>query len=94
MGDRVVRAHMYIHGNVQGIGYRYWMRSQARKLGLTGWVRNLSDGRVEAMVDGSKDKVEEIIIKCKQGPMLAGIKHLDIIWEKTKGEFEDFTIVK
>lgn len=94
MEDKVVRAHVYIQGSVQGIGYRYWTRGQARKLRLTGWARNLSDGRVEAVFDGPQKSVEEMIKRCRKGPMFAGIKHIDIIWEETKGEFKDFEIIK
>lgn len=87
------RAHVFIEGEVQGIGYRYWTLRQAQGLQLTGWARNLADGRVEAVFEGPKSEVEEIIKKCHKGPMLAGAKHIDVIWEDATGEFKNFEIV-
>lgn len=88
-----VRAHVFIEGRVQGVFYRVWTRGEAEKLGLTGWVRNLADGRVEAVFEGPKESAEEMIEKCKQGPQIAGVKHLDVIWEDATGEFNNFEIV-
>ncbi|RLC32703.1 acylphosphatase [Candidatus Woesebacteria bacterium] len=81
------RAHVFIQGRVQGVFYRVWVCTQAEGLGLTGWIKNLTDGRVEAVFEGPKDKVEEIISKCKIGPSVAGITHVDIKWEKAKKEY-------
>ncbi len=93
MASKVVRAHVFVEGRVQGISYRYWARKTAQGLGLTGWVKNLADGRVEAVFEGSKSKVEKIIEKCHEGPMLAGVKHIDVIWEKATREFNNFEIM-
>lgn len=87
------RAHVFIEGRVQGVFYRDWTRRLAQGLRLTGWVRNLEDGRVEAVFEGSKKNAEEMIKKCKVGPRLAGVKHIDVSWEKATGEFKDFEIV-
>ncbi|MCH7730260.1 acylphosphatase [Patescibacteria group bacterium] len=89
----MIRAHVFIEGRVHGIGFRYWVRKNAQGLGLTGWVRNLADGRVEAVFEGAKKDVEDMIKKCKRGPMLAGVKHIDINWEEATGEFEGFGIL-
>ncbi len=86
------RAHVFITGKVQGVFYRVWVRTQAERLGLTGWVKNLTDGSVEAVFEGPKDKIEEIISKCKIGPNVAGVKHLDIKWEKATEEYTGFEI--
>jgi len=86
------RAHVFIKGEVQGVFYRVWVRTQAEGLGLTGWIKNLTDGRVEAVFEGSKDKVEEIISKCKIGPSVAGVKQVDIKWEKATKEYAGFEI--
>lgn len=86
------RAHVFIKGRVQGVFYRVWVHTQAERLGLTGWVKNLTDGRVEAVFEGPKDKIEEIIDKCKIGSGVAGVKHIDIKWEKTTGEYTGFEI--
>jgi len=94
MENRTVRAHVFIEGRVQGVFYRVWTREQARKLDLVGWIRNLEDGRVEAVFEGSRNKVEEMIKKCREGPRLAGTKHIDVSWEKATGEFAGFEIIR
>jgi len=91
--DKIIRAHVFIEGRVQGIGYRYWIRKTAERFDLTGWVRNLADGRVEAVFEGQKQGIEDIIKKCRRGPMLAGVKHIDVVWEDATGEFKNFEIV-
>ena len=57
----MLQAHVYISGFVQGVGFRAYTRSKAKKLGLNGWVRNLSDGRVEAVVQGDRDIIEKLL---------------------------------
>ena len=86
------RAHVFIKGEVQGVFYRVWVRTQAERLGLTGWARNLADGRVEAVFEGPKEEIEEIISKCKIGPSVAGVKHLEIKWGEATEEYEGFEI--
>ena len=88
-----VRAHVYIKGRVQGVFYRDWTSKQAHDLGLTGWVRNMEDGRVEAIFEGPKKKVNEMIEKCNEGTKLAKVAHIDVIWEDTTGEFEGFNVM-
>jgi acylphosphatase len=66
-----------IFGRVQGVGYRAWTAQRARKLGLTGWVRNLSDGTVEAMVQGPKDTIDTMVAACQAGPPLARVMQVD-----------------
>lgn len=87
-----VRAHVFISGRVQGVFYRDWTRKTAISLGLTGWVRNLSDGRVEAIFEGQKKKIEEMIKKCKEGSKVASVEHMDVNWEEASGEFDGFEI--
>jgi len=86
------KAHVFIQGKVQGVFYRVWVCTQAERLGLTGWIKNLTDGRVEAVFEGPKGKVEEIISKCKIGPSVAGVTHVDIKWEKATKEYAGFEI--
>lgn len=81
---------MFVNGYVQGIGYRQFVKSNAKRLGLVGWVRNLSDGRVEAVVQGDKEKIEELIALCKTGPMLSEVRDVDVKWEEREQAFETF----
>ncbi|NJM62620.1 MAG: acylphosphatase [Oscillatoriales cyanobacterium RU_3_3] len=74
-----VRVRVFISGLVQGVGYRYSTRERAKNLGLTGWVRNLPDGRVEAVFEGDKTTVESVIDWCRRGPMGAEVS--DVTWE-------------
>jgi acylphosphatase len=71
MADRAVR--LIIEGRVQGVGYRYWAVGQAAARGLDGWVRNLPDGTVEALVSGPSDAVDTMIDACRKGPALASV---------------------
>jgi acylphosphatase len=87
-----VRVHTFVSGRVQGVFFRHYTSEEARKLGLKGWVRNLMDGRVEAVFEGDKEKVEKMVEWLKKGPPLAKVEKLDVKWEDFKGEFEDFEI--
>lgn len=87
------QAHVFISGAVQGVGYRYFVRSNAKKLGLTGWVQNVEDGGVEAVLQGDKEKIEELIGLCRKGPMLAEVEHIGFEWEDGEEEFPDFRVL-
>lgn len=89
---KMVRAHLLISGHVQGVFYRATMQEVARQLGVTGWVRNLPDGRVEAVVEGEEDKVLKIIEWAHKGPRFARVEEVKVDWEQYKGEFKDFYI--
>ena len=86
------RAHVFVSGRVQGVFFRYETRRLARRLNVNGWVRNLPDGRVEALFEGEKDRVLELIEFCKRGPPGARVKHIEVRWEEPTGEFKDFQI--
>ncbi|MBC7130530.1 acylphosphatase [Candidatus Bathyarchaeota archaeon] len=88
-----VRAHVYVSGRVQGVFFRATTRYEASKRGVKGWVRNLPDGRVEAVFEGDKKAVMQLIEFCKRGPPGALVTKVDVIWEPYKGEFGDFRIV-
>lgn len=81
----IISSHVLISGKVQGVGYRQWTVQQARKLGLKGWVRNLSDGRVEAVFEGDKNTVEQMIKFCHNGPNSARV--IEVIVETKKTDF-------
>lgn len=87
-----VRAHVFVSGRVQGVFFRSYTKDEADSRGVTGWVRNLSDGRVEAVFEGEKEKVEEMIKFCKQGPPSAKVADIKVIFEDYTGEFKNFSI--
>jgi len=76
----MVRVHLFIEGKVQGVFYRDSTRTKAEELGVNGWVRNLTDGRVEAVFEGPGPKVKEMVAWCRRGPPMAqvtGLAELD-----------------
>jgi acylphosphatase len=87
-----VRAHVIIEGRVQGVFFRYHTQEVALHLGLKGWVKNRRDGRVEAVFEGDKNGVDEVIQWCHQGPLEARVTEVHLHWEDYTGEFEDFAI--
>ncbi|MEM3588072.1 MAG: acylphosphatase [Candidatus Jordarchaeaceae archaeon] len=87
-----VRAHVFVSGRVQGVFFRDHTKNAADRLGVSGWVKNLSDGRVEAVFEGEKDKVEEMIQICKRGPPLAKVTDIKVTFEEYTGEFKNFSI--
>ena len=92
MAGEMVRARLRIYGRVQGVFFRANMRSVAERLGVKGWVRNVPDGSVEAVLEGPRDKVEEVIRWAYRGPPLARVDRVEVEWEEYRGEFDDFTI--
>lgn len=86
------QAHLFISGYVQGVGYRYFVRSNASRLGLTGWVRNTDDNSVEAVFSGEKDVIEQMIALCRKGPFLAEVKDIEVKWEEEEEKFEEFIV--
>lgn len=86
------RVHLIISGRVQGVSYRYNALNEARRLGLTGWVRNLPTDEVEAMAEGPRETLEDFIAWCRQGPRLARVTAVKTEWLKATGEFSDFRV--
>jgi len=86
------RVHLVITGRVQGVWFRANTQKKAKALDLTGWVKNLSDGRVEAVFEGEKENVNQIIGWCKKGPSFARVDDIQIQWETPTGDFSTFTI--
>lgn len=76
MADKMV--HVFISGDVQGVGYRTWALNVADELGLDGWIRNISDGTVEAVFSGDEDAVDEMLDQCKSGPDSCQVDHVEI----------------
>jgi acylphosphatase len=89
---RRARAHLLIAGRVQGVAYRQSTVDEARRLGLAGWVRNLPDGRVEAVAEGDRAQVEALVAWCRRGPRLARVDAVAVIWEEPRGDAGPFDI--
>lgn len=87
-----VRAHIYVEGLVQGVFFRAYVRSSAINEAVTGWARNLFDGRVEAVLEGEEASVKRVIQQCRIGPPSAVVKDVEVDWEEYTGEFKGFTI--
>ncbi len=92
MEEKIVRAHVYVSGIVQGVFFRSNTRNIARSLGLCGWVKNLFDGRVEAIFEGPQDMVKKAIDWCRHGPPGAVVEDIEVKWEEPEGEI-DFRII-
>ncbi|MFB6074832.1 MAG: acylphosphatase [Haloarculaceae archaeon] len=84
MSDRT-RAHVFVSGTVQGVYYRANTREQARDRGVDGWVRNLADGRVEAVFEGSEDAVAEMVEWCHEGSQRATVEAVSVDHEEPEG---------
>ena len=87
------RYHVLISGRVQGVFFRANTRKQARSLGLTGWVRNLPDDRVETVFEGEQKGAEAMLAWCRNGTPPARVDHLEVAEESAGGGFTDFDIV-
>lgn len=90
--QKKIRIHLIISGIVQGVNFRYYTRETARKLNLTGWVKNLPDGRVEAIAEGEEKAIDEFIEWCKHGPPSARVDKVEAKKGRYTGEFRDFKI--
>lgn len=86
------RAYIFVSGYVQGVFFRKFTKEHATSLGLTGWVKNLPDGKMEIVAEGGKDKLKELIELVKKGPPLARVEKVEVSWEKATGEFQTFSI--
>ena len=87
-----VRAHVIIEGRVQGVFFRHHTQETAFRLGLKGWVKNRRDGTVEALFEGDKDKVDQMIQWCHRGPSEARVKNVHVTWERYVGDCDDFSV--
>ena len=87
-----VRAHVYISGRVQGVSFRWNTQHQAQQLGLTGWVKNLWDGRVEAVFEGEEPAVRQTVAWCHKGSRPARVDNVEVRYEQPTGEFRSFRI--
>jgi len=90
MGSDLARVRVFADGRVQGVAYRYFAEKCAAALEITGWVRNLPDGRVEVLAEGRGENIELFLDKLREGPRLARVDSLDVMREAATGEFPDF----
>lgn len=86
------RVRVVVSGRVQGVWYRASTRDEAVALGLTGWVRNLPDGRVELCAEGPTGALERLVAWCRQGPPAARVDEIDVQWEEAEGSFPGFRV--
>ena len=84
-GGKARRAHVHVSGVVQGVAFRYYAQQKAEELGVSGWVRNLPDGRVEAVFEGDPDRVGEAIAWCESGPSSAQVDDVSVEDETPEG---------
>ncbi|MGB0909731.1 MAG: acylphosphatase [Nitrospirales bacterium] len=90
----IVRAHLLVSGRVQGVAFRAFTQREARRLNLSGWVRNLQDGRVESEVEGRQEEVDAFLVALNQGPALASVEHVQVSWKKVLSESSEFRILR
>ena len=88
----IIRAHVWVTGRVQGVGFRAHVEFYGSKLGVTGWVRNVGYDTVEAVAEGEREKVERFIEMMKQGPVSSRVDESKVEWEESTGEFVEFGV--
>jgi acylphosphatase len=87
-----IRAHVVVHGLVQGVGFRYFVCHRATKFGLAGYVRNANSGEVEIEIEGHRSMIEEFIREVKVGPRAAQVKDLKIEWLPYENSYKNFEL--
>jgi acylphosphatase len=85
MDEGTVRAHLWVSGTVQGVGFRMFADRAARRHGVAGFARNLADGRVEAVAEGPRDGVQEFVAELRRGPSGAWVRNVQEQWEPAEG---------
>jgi acylphosphatase len=87
-----ISAHVIVQGRVQGVYFRAYTRDQARLLGLNGWVMNRRDGSVEALFEGKRSRVEDMVAWCRQGPPTAQVDQVEVEFGEFRGEGDSFEV--
>jgi acylphosphatase len=88
----VERLHGTVHGDVQGVGFRYFLMREAQRLGLRGWVRNSDDGTVEFVAEGSRTDLDRLRQAAERGPRMAHVDRVDAQWSAAAGGLESFDL--
>ena len=86
------RLHAIVRGDVQGVGFRYFVERKARELGLTGWVRNNDDGTVELVAEGPRPDLEQLRQTVEAGPRMARVDRVDVQWSAASGNLARFDL--
>ena len=86
------RLHAVIRGDVQGVGFRFFLIRHAEGLGLRGWVRNLDDGAVELVAEGARGDLEQLLRSAREGPRMARVTRVDADWSVAAGGLDRFDI--
>lgn len=89
----VISKKLYIDGQVQGVYYHEWGQAEARKLGISGWIKDTDNGQVEAIITGKEELVDHFIADCHEGPLAAQVENVEVEDIQTK-TFEDFSIIE
>jgi acylphosphatase len=87
------RVELIIRGRVQGVFFRAAAQREARRLGITGWVKNRTDGSLELTAEGEEDSIRELTGWAQHGPSAARVDHVDVRWRGYSGEFPEFVII-
>jgi acylphosphatase len=85
-------AKIQVIGEVQGVGFRYFAKREATRLGLSGYVRNLRDGSVESEVEGGKNEVEAYLQSLSKGPAFSDVRNVEVAWQPFQGKYHDFCV--
>ena len=91
--EDTIAIRVKIYGRVQGVGYRAWTEREATALGLLGWVRNCADGSVEALFQGSAQKVRELIARCEEGPRFSEVERVEQSDDDSSQSLSEFLIL-
>lgn len=90
--EPLARLHATVHGHVQGVGFRYFVRDQAQRLALRGWVRNCDNGDVELEAEGPRPQLERLLRAVQRGPSAAHVTSVDVIWGPHTGRYTGFEV--
>ncbi|MGH3763199.1 acylphosphatase [Actinophytocola sp.] len=88
--DQPVRVTAWVHGRVQGVGFRWWTRARASELGLRGYARNLNDGRVEVVAEGARESCERLVVLLRSGRPPGSVDLVVDRWSEAKGNLSGF----
>jgi acylphosphatase len=88
------RLHLLLTGRVQGVNFRNFVAAAANQIQVTGWVRNLNDGRVEVLAEGEEEILDKLRDACREGPAFGRVDALSAYWEESSEEFDSFVVAR